>query len=172
MSREEVLNLTDSNEVKGLTIEEDEELKEYAIRQVQVLDRVSSRFTIAGAPEDLHYEWHPDDPETHDRLISQGFILDDGLGKKSNYAHTDGAGVARNADVRVYSIPKRKYAVLQQIRQEAAQRRTDPKRAVEDFKDKILKSQIPGLEVVDDQTSTVGRKLLNDEVAHILNKET
>lgn len=167
MSREEVINLTDTNDLKSV-IGDDKELAEYAQRQIQVLDRVASRFTIDAAGKDIHYEWHPDDPETHARLLSQGFICDDALGKKSNYAHVDGAGVPRNADVRCYSIPKRKYDVLQQIRHEQSQRRNDPRRATEDFKEKILGSKLPGLEV--EQSESTGRKIKNDEIVNILNE--
>jgi len=158
MSRPVDINLTNSSSMPEPT---DDELKKFASRMISVLDRghVIDRFKVGGAPDDIHYEWHKDDPLTHARLTSKGFITDDALAKSSNFVHTDGAGNPRIADVRLYKIHKKNYEVLQAIELEQSRRAQDPRRAGQDFmntlkneggfkwaKDETEDSQITGRE--------------------------
>ncbi len=132
MGRPDAINLSNSNEVNPPT---SDEYKDYLARMVQVLDRghVIDRFRVPDAAPGVHYEWHKDDPYTHARLTQKGFVIDDDLAKTSGFVHTDGAGNARIADVRCYSIPKWKHEVLQKIEEEAVKRAQDPRRADRDF---------------------------------------
>lgn len=164
----ETINLTNTNSPTEVV---DKELDEYIQRQVQILDRVESRFTIKDAPENIHYEWHPDDPETHQRLTSKGFKLDDDLARKSNYAHTDGSGAPRIADVRCYSIPMKFYKVLQKLEAEKSARNNDPRRAVQDFESTIRNSNVAGLEHDPKESYSRSRLIPNNELVSILNTE-
>ena len=135
MSRPDAINLTSSN----IPAPTSAELEAYAQRMVQVLDRghIIDRFAIQDAPQDMHYEWHKDDPLTHARLSAKGFSTDDELAKKSGFVHTDGSGNPRIADVRLYSIHKSKHAILQKIEEENVKRSQDPRRADKDFMEAI-----------------------------------
>lgn len=125
------INLTNSN----IPAPTPEEIQEYAVRMIQVLDRghIIDRFEVKDAPPGIHYEWHKDDPLTHARLTAKGFIPDDELAAKSNFVHTDGAGNPRIADVRLYVIPEWKHKILESIAEEKAARAADPRRADRDF---------------------------------------
>lgn len=168
MSRTEILNTTGSNVLSSAI--SDEELEQYAIRQVQILDRVSSRFKIEGAPEHIHYEWHPLDPDTHVRLLGKGFQRDDELGKRSSYLNTDGTGSPMIGDVVCYSIDKRKYEVLQKIELKAAQKRNDPQRAIDQFEANINSAGIAGLEI--GESHTASGKVTQAEIQNILKEVT
>lgn len=138
MSRPVDINLTNSN----IPDPTPEELEQFAARAIQVLDRshIIDRFRVEGAPENIHYEWHKDDPLTHARLTAKGFVTDDDLAKKSGFVHTDGAGNPRIADVRLYKIHKAKYEILQRVEEERVKRAQDPRRVERDFLD-TLKSE-------------------------------
>jgi len=125
------INLTNSNS----TSQNEETLEQYAARMIQVLDRahIIDRFQVKDAPGHLHYEWHKDDPVTHARLTAKGFVPNDELAKTSGFVHTDGAGNPRIADVRLYTLPKEKYQILQKIEEERVRRAQDPRRADQDF---------------------------------------
>lgn len=131
------INLTNSS----LPAPTPAELEEYAQRMIQVLDRghIIDRFRVEGAPADIHYEWHKDDPLTHARLTAKGFVPDDELAATSNFVHTDGAGNPRIADVRLYKIHKAKYDILQRIEEERVLRTQDPRRADRDFMESLRK---------------------------------
>jgi hypothetical protein len=131
MSRPVDINLTNSS----IPAPSSTELEEFAQRMIQVLDRghIIDRFKVEGAPTDIHYEWHKDDPLTHARLTAKGFVTDDDLAKRSGFVHTDGAGNPRIADVRLYKIHKSKYDILQKIEEERVRRVQDPRRADKDF---------------------------------------
>lgn len=168
MSREEILNTTNSNILAG-NDPDDEELREYAVRQVQILDRVSSRFTIPDAPPNLHYEWHMPTPENHTRLLEKGFKKDDELGAKSNYLNQDGTGTPMIGDVVCYSIDIRKYRILKAIELKAAQQRNDPQKAITDLETNLRNEGIAGLELA--ESKTIGRKVTQEQLEHILKTE-
>lgn len=161
------INLTNSNEVNLL---DDPEVQQHIKRQVSILNRTVSRFEIEGAPKDVHYEWHPDDAETHARLTNLGFICNDELAKKSKFTQTDGTGSPRIGDVRLYTIPKKLHLANQMIERERAKRNMDPRRANEDFEKTILSEGAPGLEAVDADMPNAVSRISGLEVQAILNK--
>lgn len=142
-TRPDAINLTNTNNPP----QEDEDLEAYAQRMIQVLDRgfMIDRFKVSDCPDNIHYEWHKDDPGTHARLTAKGFVPNDELAKKSDFVHTDGAGNPRIADVRLYTISKAKYEILQKIENEHTKRAQDPRRQDEDFLES-LKSEIGSLD--------------------------
>ncbi len=161
------INLTDTNDTSIL---EDPEVQAHIKRQVSILNRTVSRFEIEGVPKDVHYEWHPDDPETHSRLTSLGFICNDDLARKSKFTQTDGTGSPRIGDVRLYTIPKKLHLANQMIERERSKRNMDPRRATQDFEKSIQEAEIPGLVTADaDQANSV-QTLSGPEINAILNK--
>lgn len=166
MSRDEVLNLTDSNIVSAPEADQDDELRQYAVRQIQLLDRHSSRFDIPDAPSHLHYEWHLPDAETHTRLVEKGFKRDDELGAKSSYSNSDGTGIPMIGDVVCYSIDKRKYQILKAIEHKAAMARNDPEKVIRNLQDQV--DTVEGLEMNREETRTRGSRVTQGEMEQIL----
>lgn len=138
MSRPDAITVKGLNE-KAPT---QEEISEYLSQQISVLDRhsISARFHIENAPSDLHYEWHPDNADTHHRLVSKGFVPNDELAKSSMFVHTDGAGNPRIGDTRLYTIARWKHDALQAIEAEKVRERQDPRRANEDLHARLMES--------------------------------
>jgi hypothetical protein len=166
----------DAIHVKGLSDTEkaptQEEISEYLSQQISVLDRhsISARFHVPNAPGDIHYEWHNDNPDTHHRLVSKGFVTDDELAKTSMFVHTDGAGNPRIGDTRLYKIPKWKYEALQAIETEKVREKQDPRRANEDLHTRLLES---GLAVAPKEHSGNAAEVIDsDKLANILTEIT
>jgi hypothetical protein len=129
----------------------DPEVEAHIRRRVSVLNRSVSRFEIPNAPSDIHYEWHPDDPETYARLSEKGFITNDDLAKKSRFTQTDGTGSPRIGDVRLYTIPKKLHEANQRIEAEQSRRNMDPRLQQKQMAEELLSQGVAGLEPVNTQ---------------------
>lgn len=121
-----------------------EEIEAYNRTLAAVYDRgfTSARFLVGDAPAGMHYEWHPDDAETHYRLTQLGFVPDDSLAKKSNFVHTDGAGNPRIADVRLYTIPEWKKQMIDKAVEAQRVAKRNPQRAETELANQIAADDI------------------------------
>jgi hypothetical protein len=136
MSRENTIDLR--TQFEGKDVPKEEEMESYIKRVVAVLDRGgANKFYIPNVPNHLHYEWHPDDPVTHNRLIELGFVPNDELAKQSAFIHMDGNGNPRIGDVRLYTISKERKAIIDRVYAEKSARNADPRKRSQSFEDAI-----------------------------------
>lgn len=106
-----------------------EELEVFRKNQVNRLafGEYQDSFAIPGAPEQLHYEWHPTDNRTLNYLAQKGFVRNDALAARSTFLNPDKDNGNMIQDVACFTIHRDLKRASDEAFEIAKQLKQDPR---------------------------------------------